>query len=324
MSDIALTPDMAPEMTPDNAPDGSHRTSPKHEPKHPTRKVLIYRTRIGVRLWHWINALSLFFLFLSGLQIFNAHSSLYWGQIANFTHPILSMHAVPAGASLRGVTTVFGHSFDTTGFLGASQYNGQIRSRGFPAWLTIPGNRDLESGRRWHFFFAWLFAINGALYFLYIFVSRHLKGDLWPTVAELKQIPRSILDHVLLRHPEGEAAAKFNVLQKLAYLVVLLGLLPLMILTGLTMSPGMDAAFPILPWAFAGRQSARTIHFICAWSIAGFFAIHIFEVFAAGVLNEMRSIVTGGFVIKVPIEVPSVPDPASDPQPTAPASGASQ
>jgi thiosulfate reductase cytochrome b subunit len=73
-----------------------------------------------------------------------------------------------------------------------------------------------------------------------------------------------------------------------------------MILTGLTMSPGMDAAFPILPWAFGGRQSARTIHFLCAWSLVGFFAIHIFQVFAAGAFNEMRSIITGRFAITLP------------------------
>ena len=299
MSDIALTPDGTPDIAPDVP---LHTPAPAPRPHHPTRKVLIYRTRIGVRIWHWINALSLLFLFLSGLQIFNAHASLYWGQIANFTRPLLSMHAFQVNGSLRGVTTVFGHPFDTTGVLGASKYHGQVVSRGFPSWITIPSNRDLESGRRWHFFFAWLFAINGALYFAYLIVSKHLKGDLWPSVAELKQIPQSILDHLRFKHPEGEAAARFNILQKLAYLVVLLVLLPLMILTGLTMSPGMDAAFPILPWAFGGRQSARTIHFICAWSLVGFFAIHIFEVFAAGVFNEMRSIITGGFIIKVPIE----------------------
>jgi thiosulfate reductase cytochrome b subunit len=72
-----------------------------------------------------------------------------------------------------------------------------------------------------------------------------------------------------------------------------------MILTGLTMSPGMDAALPVLPWAFGGRQSARTVHFICAWSIVAFFFVHIFEVFAAGVLNEMRSIITGRFAVKL-------------------------
>jgi thiosulfate reductase cytochrome b subunit len=267
--------------------------------KGATVVMVVYRTRPWVRVWHWINALALLFLLLSGLQIFNAHPSLYWGQAARFDHPVLALRAFPDGGGLRGVTFVGKAHFTTTGFLGASKYRGGLASRGFPSWLTIPSNRDLESGRRWHFFFAWIFAINGALYFGYLVVSRHLKGDLWPSVEELKGIPRSILDHILLKHPVGPAALRFNVLQKLAYLSVLLILLPLMILTGLTMSPGMDAALPVLPWAFGGRQSARTVHFICAWSIVAFFFVHIFEVFAAGVLNEMRSIITGRFAVKL-------------------------
>jgi len=314
MTDIALTPEDASALDAGAPLSGRPANKPRGGHAAPTRKVVIYRTKVWVRIWHWINALSLFFLLVSGLQIFDAHPSLYWGQIATFEHPILAMRAFPQGDSFRGVTFLFGHPFRTTGFLGASEYNEHLVSRGFPSWMTIPGNRDLEGGRRWHFFFAWIFAINGALYFAYILISRHLRGDLWPSLAELKQIPRSILDHILFRHPEGAAAAKFNVLQKLAYLAVLLGLLPLMILTGLTMSPGMDAAFPVLPFAFGGRQSARTIHFLCAWSLVGFFAIHIFEVFAAGVFNEMRSIITGRFTIKVPVE----PEPSPPPSTLAP------
>ena len=295
MSDIIVSPEL-----------GSIAPTPRLKPE--TRTVVIYRTRPWVRVWHWINALSLFFLLVSGLQIFNAHPSLYWGKAARFDHPFIAMRAFPRPEGLRGVTFIGDKHFITTGILGASKYQGQLQSRGFPSWLTIPGARDLASGRRWHFFFAWMFAINGALYFAYLVISRHLKGDLWPSVAELRQIPRSILDHILFRHPEGEAAARFNILQKLAYLAVLLILLPLMILTGLTMSPGMDAAAPFLPWAFGGRQSARTIHFLCAFSLVIFFAIHIFQVFAAGAVNEMRSIITGRFAIKLPFE-PEAPLP---------------
>src|SRR6202012_3277173 len=122
--------------------------------------------------------------------------------------------------------------------------------RGFPKWVTIPGLRDLGAGRHWHFLFAWIFVLNGVLYVAYTIWSRHLAKDLWPSVADLKNIPASIWEHLQLKHPEGEAAARYNVLQKLAYLTVLYGLLPLMVLTGLTMSPGMDAAFPGLLWVF--------------------------------------------------------------------------
>ncbi len=286
MSDVPFTPDLAP------APERDYGT-----------RVVIYRTRLWVRVWHWINALSLLFLLLSGLQIFNAHPALYWGQASGFDHPILAMRAYPVGDTLRGVTFIGKSHFNTTGLFGVSKVHGHLVHRGFPSWLTLPTGQDLASGRRWHFFFAWIFAINGALYFAYMVVSRHLRGDLWPTLDELKGAPQSVWDHLRLKHPQGAAAARFNVLQKLAYLVVLL-----MMLTGLTMSPGMDAVLPGLLWTFGGRQSARTLHFLCAWSLVGFFAIHIFQVFAAGFVNEMRSIITGRFAIILPAESKTADD----------------
>jgi thiosulfate reductase cytochrome b subunit len=276
-----------------------------------TERRLIRRTAAWVRVWHWINALSLFFLLASGLQIFNAHPALYWGQASAFTHPLAAVRGLHTPMGLKGVTFVLGRPFPTTGFLGASKTAGRWVSQGFPGWLTIPSVRDLASGRRWHFFFAWIFAVNGGLYLGYMVLSRHLRGDLWPSWSELKDVPRSIVDHLKFKHPKGWAAARYNVLQKLAYLIVLLVLLPLMLLTGLTMSPGMDAALPGLLVVFGGRQSARTLHFIVAGSLVGFFAIHIFQVFAAGAVNEMRSIITGRFVIHVPAAGLD-PEPASE------------
>ena len=266
----------------------------------PSAEKVIYRHTLWVRSWHWVNAIALLLLLMSGLQIFDAHPTLNWGQASNFQQGILDLSAQDlGGGKLKGVTTVFGHAFNTTGVLGASKgANGQYQDIGFPHWATIPGYRDLATGRRWHFFFAWIFVVNGALFIAYTIWSRHLKTDLWPSVADLKTIPASIWEHIRLKHPEGEAAARYNVLQKLAYLIVLYTLLPLMLLTGLTMSPGMDAALPILPWAFGGRQAARTIHFLSATGLVLFFLIHIFEVFAAGFFNEMRSIITGRFAIK--------------------------
>lgn len=266
---------------------------------------VIYRHNLWVRSWHWINAISLLILLMSGLQIFNAHPALDWGMVSNFDHPWVSLGAVDQGGKLHGVTTIGGASFDTTGVLGVSKgVNGQPVPRGFPSWATLPGLRDLGTGRHWHFLFAWIFVLNGLLYVAYTVWSRHLAKDLWPTLDDIKQIPASIWEHLQLKHPEGEAAARYNVLQKLAYLIVLYGLLPLMVLTGLTMSPGMDAAFPFLPWVFGGRQSARTIHFLAASGLVGFFLIHIFEVFAAGFFNEMKSILTGYFTIKTPVHAP--------------------
>jgi thiosulfate reductase cytochrome b subunit len=280
-----------------NSPSAITPSEPARSAK-PKREV-IYRHRLWVRIAHWLNAWCLLVLLMSGLQIFNAHTELYWGAQGFEVFPkVLAMHgARTVSGRMVGLTTVFGHRFFTTGVFGLSMLHGHLTNRGFPGWITLPSWQDLATGRRWHFFFAWLFVLNGLGYGLWSLFSRHLSRDLIPTVADWRGIGRSILDHALLRHPKGEAAKRYNVLQRLAYLIVMFVLLPLMVLTGMTMSPGLDAAFPQLLWLFDGRQSARTIHFCVAGLIVLFFVIHIVEVILAGPLNELRSMITGRYAV---------------------------
>ena len=265
------------------------------------RRVLVARHGVIVRVTHWINALSLFFLLLSGLQIFNAHPALYFGQQSSFGHPWLAMGAYVGGGALHGVTQVGSRLIDTTGLFGASIERGVWVARGFPDWLTIPAERYLALGRRWHFFFAWVFAVNGAVYLLSGLVSGHLRRDLAPTRDQLapRHLLREIWDHMRLKFPKGEEARRYNVLQKGAYLVVVLGLLPLMVLTGMTMSPMLDAALPGLLDLFGGRQSARSIHFIAAGLIVLFFLAHMAMVVLSGTWNNLRSMITGRYAIEV-------------------------
>jgi thiosulfate reductase cytochrome b subunit len=152
-------------------------------------------------------------------------------------------------------------------------------------------------GRVWHFFFAWLFAINGAIFVAYAFARGHVR-DLLPTGHDIRNLPHEIVEHLKLRFPRGEAAKHYNALQKLAYFTVIFVLGPLVVLTGLTMSPTMDAAFPFLPWVFGGRQSARTIHFICAFSFLGFFIVHMIMVVLSGTWNNVRAMITGRYLIE--------------------------
>jgi thiosulfate reductase cytochrome b subunit len=152
-------------------------------------------------------------------------------------------------------------------------------------------------GRLWHFFFAWIFVINGLLFVAYALWTRHFQRDLLPLKSDLRHLGRDIIDHIRLRFPKGEAAKHYNVLQKIAYFSVVFILGPLVVLTGLTMSPTMDSVFPFLLWVFGGRQSARTIHFICAFSFLGFFIVHIVMVMLAGPWNEIRSMITGRYAI---------------------------
>jgi thiosulfate reductase cytochrome b subunit len=272
---------------------------------HSGRREVIYRHSGLVRITHWVNALVLLVLLMSGLQIFNAHPALYLGSQSDFDNPVMAMGVAQDGETTRGVTTILGHGFDTTGVFGvAGDAESGYDERGFPWSVTLPGFRDLAMGRRWHFFFAWLFLLNGFAYLIWSFASGHLRRDLTPSGKELKHIGASISEHLRLRFPKGEEAKRYNVLQKVAYLLVALILLPLMLLTGLAMSPGMDAAFPVLIDMFGGRQSARTIHFIAASGVVIFVAVHLVMVLISGLWNNLHSMITGRYVIEPAEEKP--------------------
>ncbi len=262
-------------------------------------KRLVYRHTLWVRIAHWVNAGVLLIMLMSGLQIFNAHPALYWGATSHFDSPLLSMTAIrmPDGG-IEGITWIGRTHFDTTGVLGASEIFGQVTPRGFPAWATLPSWQSLAVGRQWHFFFAWIFVLNGLAFAAYAFLSRHFNRDLLPKTADIRNLGKDILDHLRLRFPKGEEALHYNVLQKLAYFSVIYIVAPLIVLTGLTMSPTMDAAIPQLLFVFGGRQTARTIHFLCAFAFVGFFIIHIVMVVLSGPLNNLRAIITGRTAIE--------------------------
>lgn len=255
-----------------------------------------YRHPLVIRLAHWINAAVLLVLLMSGLQIFNAHPALYWGAVSTFDDPALAITSDQGrdGRS-RGVVTVGTRSFDTTGVLGLSRSGGTEVERAFPSWATLPADQDLATGRRWHFLFAWFLVINGAVYLLYGLFSGQLRRRLIPDGDQIRDFGGSVKEHLLLRFPEGTEAKRYNVIQKLTYLVVVLGLLPAMVLAGLAMSPGVDAAWPWLTELFGGRQSARSVHFIVAWLLVLFVVVHVVLVIVSGLFNNMRGMITGWF-----------------------------
>lgn len=259
---------------------------------------VVLRHSVVVRVTHWVNAVCFVFLLMSGLQIFNADPSLSWGVATHFKRPFFSLSSREGDdGALTGVTSLFGRSFDTTGVLGASRdSDGEMEDRGFPSWITLPAEQDLAMGRRWHFFFAWILVLNGLLYITNLFGSRHIR-DLWPTLHDVRGIPRAVRDHALLRFPRGDAALRYNVLQKLAYLSVVVAF-PILVLAGLTMSPAMDSAFPWLLTLFHGRQSARTVHFVLASYLVAFVLVHLVMVLVSGVFNNMRSMITGRYRIR--------------------------
>ena len=256
---------------------------------------LVKRHKLPTRIWHWINAIAIVILLMSGLTIFNAHPRLYWGSYgANYDPAWLQI----GGEGERGYLQVGDWQVTTTGVLGRwRDSEGNISTRAFPSWSTIPGFYSLATGRLWHFFFAWIFALGWIAFLVTSLWNRHVQRDLAPRKSELspRHIWHDIKQHARLRFPTGAAALKYNILQKASYIGVIFVLIPLMILTGLTMSPTMDAAWPWLLDIFGGRQSARSIHFICAMLLVLFILVHLVMVVLAGSLNEVRSMITGRF-----------------------------
>ena len=264
----------------------------------PASRPKTYRHKRTTRLWHWLNALAIFILLMTGLMIFNAHPHLYWGRYgANFDASWLGIGPTPQGG---GELRVYQVHIPTTGVLGHwKDQQGHVQTRAFPYWMTVPAHYSLAGARRWHFLFAWVLILGGTAYFIASLLNRHFAKDLAPTRDELRprHLWQDVKDHARLRLPTGDAAGRYNTLQKLAYIAVIFFLIPMMILTGLTMAPAFDATFPQLLWLFGGRQSARSIHFLCAMGLAAFILVHLVMIILAGPINEIRSMITGWFRI---------------------------
>lgn len=220
---------------------------------------LVFRHRLSTRLWHWINVIAVFVMLMSGLMIFNAHPRLYWGE--------------------------YGANFDAA----------WLELPRFPGWATIPSTYNLALAREWHLAFAWVLAFSLFLYMARSLWNGHFKKDVALSKSEVApaHLWEDIKKHARFDFHEEEA--RYNPLQKITYSLILFLVLPLIILTGLTLSPGMNAAWPWLTEIFGGRQSARSIHFLCTGAIAAFIVIHVALVILAGPVNEIRSMITGWF-----------------------------
>ena len=219
----------------------------------------LYRHRVPTRLWHWINVLAVFVMIGSGLMISNAHPHLYWGE--------------------------YGANYDPSWF----------DPPRFPGWITIPSDYNLAMARRWQLTSGLLLAFNLLVFMIWSVLNGHVARDLRIRLHEVapSHLWSDIKAHLRLRFHDPERPTAYNILQKLSYVGVVFVALPLLILTGLTLSPAMDAAWPWLLDLFGGRQSARSIHFITCWLVMAFIVVHVLLVLLAGPVNEMRSMITG-------------------------------
>lgn len=237
--------------------------------------TVIRRHGIGTRLWHWINAIAMFVLLGSGLGISNAHPRLYWGR--------------------------YGANFDAAWW----------ELPRFPAWITIPASYNLAISRRWHLFFALVLGFSLLAYMIWSLVDRHFRRDLALRRRELmrRHLWADLKAHLDFRFHDPERPRDYNVFQKLSYILVLFVLLPLAIMTGIALSPGMNAGWPWLLDLFGGRQSARSLHFLCATAIGVFTIVHLVLVILAGAGNELRSMLTGRWRVPPDGRVDAAADP---------------
>ena len=215
------------------------------------------RHALSTRLWHWINLVCVVVMFMSGLTISNAHPRLYWGK-AGFM-PEEAWLLVPR----------------------------------FPDWMTIPGYYSLAVARDWHLLMAWPFALGVLFIWIAMLANGHFRRDIATRRSEwsARNVAADVKAHLRLDFDHG--AGKYNFLQKLTYGLVFGVMLPGMVLTGIAISPGMEPSFGWLVDILGGRQSARSLHFICAFSILGFLILHVALVLLAGPIHLLRGMITG-------------------------------
>ena len=254
---------------------------------------LIYRHKLATRIWHWVNAATIIVLLMSGLMIFNAHPRLYWGHYGANLDPAW----LQIGSDQRGGYLKLGENrLNTDSVLGRwTAADGSVRTNAFPSWATIPSGYNLALARRWHLAFALVLGFGLLAFLIVSLFNHHIQKDLTLRRRELapRHLWHDVVEHLKLRFHNLEDPSAFNVLQKLSYIGVIFVLIPLIIFTGLAMSPAMDMAWPWLVDLFGGRQSARSIHFIVAALLLLFIVVHLLLVLLSGPLNGLRGMITG-------------------------------
>ncbi len=215
------------------------------------------RHRASTRIWHWVNFACLVILFMSGLNISNAHPWLYWGD---------------------------------AGFLPEDAWFAVMR---FSGWATIPDYYSLAAARDWHLTAALPYAVGLLFIWISMLANRHFCRDIATRGREWDRnaIKQDVRNH--LRFEFDPAEGKYNFFQKLSYGLVYGVMLPLMIFTGMAISPGWEPALGWMIELMGGRQSARSLHFITAWAIFVFFVLHVALVFVSGPIGQMRSMILG-------------------------------
>jgi thiosulfate reductase cytochrome b subunit len=237
-------------------------------PAAPPQKLEFPRHAALVRVTHWITTLCFFALLLSGVEIVISHPRFYWGETGNdLTAPLFK---IPIPASRRLVPTGYGY--------------------------VLPDQNGWS--RYLHFQAAWAVVFTGLLYAAWGLWTGHFRGNLFPAPSDRswRAIGGVMAKHIRFQRPDESEAFSYNVLQRAAYLFVIFVLFPLVILTGLALSPAFNSAFPFVVNSLGGRQSARTLHFFITIFLVLFLVVHVAMIILAGFVSRMRAMITGGLM----------------------------
>jgi thiosulfate reductase cytochrome b subunit len=234
-----------------------------------------------VRITHWIVAASVIALAVSGFTILMAHPRLYWGAVGNDLTPALI--ELPVSRNYRHG----GWELSTASFPDGGSAASVIR--------TYDILNENSWARSLHFLAAWFLVLTGLIYLLTGILSGHLRRDLLPRRGELsaQALREDIAAHLQRALPPARGGPPYGLLQKCTYSAVVFIALPIMVLTGLAMSPATTAAYPFLAGMFGGTQSARTIHFCFFVALLLFLSVHVLMVSLSGFRRQMRGIILG-------------------------------
>ena len=239
------------------------------------------RHKRWVKSSHWIITLSFFALAFSGFVILMCHPRLYWGEVGNDLTPAL--FELPVS-----------RNYQHGGWDKSSPF---FQAAGSP--VTASRTYDIFNqngwGRSLHFLSAWILVLVGLVYLLAGFFTGHFRKQLWPKMKEFRfsLFWQDFRNHFRMHVQPTPNGARYGLLQKSTYTIVIFFLLPLVALTGLTMSPAVTAAYPFLLKMFLGGQSARTIHFFASVLLVLFLVIHVVMVIRSGFKQQMRAMTIG-------------------------------
>lgn len=218
-----------------------------------------------VRLTHWSTTLCVCALLVSGVEILISHPRFYWGETGNVLTPAL--FSIPIPSSRSSVPTGYDYMLpDANGW-----------------------------GRYLHFEAAWALVLTSAVYLLWGFLNGHFRRNLLPATGDRtwRALARDIKSHLRFARNIDEGIWSYNLLQRLSYLIVIFVVCPLLVWTGLAMSPAFDSVVPMAVSLLGGRQSARTLHFFLTISLVVFVLIHVAMVWLAGFQNRVTAMITG-------------------------------